>query len=42
MSATRMTSLGTAAQLYERCSLGHQWGVIPVPRHWDPASMQLN
>ncbi|MFP3020180.1 MAG: hypothetical protein ACEY3F_02345 [Wolbachia sp.] len=23
------------SQLYERCSLGHQWGVIPVPRHWD-------
>ncbi|WP_265035533.1 MULTISPECIES: WPE palindromic element domain-containing protein [unclassified Wolbachia] len=17
--------------------MGHQWGVIPVPRHWDPA-----
>ncbi|QMV47240.1 hypothetical protein HC356_04410 [Wolbachia pipientis] len=29
-------------QLYERCSLAHQWGVIPVPRHWDPGNLTLN
>ncbi|MDE5061444.1 WPE palindromic element domain-containing protein [Wolbachia endosymbiont of Drosophila nikananu] len=22
--------------------MAHQWGVIPVPRHWDPGNLTLN